>query len=116
MSTNLNTTALLTKTTMLQVSCNYRSARLTPQGKTLGSFVLNTGMRQDLFKKKVSLVFTVSDLLKTQKQQTDLQLPELKQSSISRRDARVVYLGISYRFGKMIKKTSEEKLQFDDNL
>ena len=116
MSTNLNTTALLTKTTMLQVSCNYRSARLTPQGKTQGSFVMNTGIRQDIFKKKVSLVFTVSDLFKTQKQQTELLIPELRQLSVSRRDARVVYLGISYRFGKMIKKAGEEKLQFDDNL
>jgi len=116
MSTNFNATATITKTTMLQVSCNFRSARLTPQGKSFGSFVFNTGIRQDLFKKKVSITLTASDLFKTQKQRSELNALYLKQSSTGRRDARIIYLGISYRFGKLIKKNNEEKLQFDDSL
>jgi hypothetical protein len=116
MSTNLNATTNLTKTTMWQVSCNYRSARLTPQGKQFGSFVLNSGIRQDLFKKKVSLTFTVSDLFNSLKQRSELNSQYLKQRVVGRRDARIIYLGISYRFGKMIKKNNEEKLQFDNNL
>ena len=116
MSINFNSTATVTKTTMVQVSCNYRSARLTPQGKVFGSFVLNAGMRQDLFKKKVSLTLTASDILNTLKQKTELNTPYLKQVAISKRDARIIYFGISYRFGKIIKKTGEEKLQFDNNL
>jgi hypothetical protein len=101
---------------LLQVSCNYRSARLTPQGKIFGSFVLNAGMRQDLFKKKVSLTLTASDIFNTLKQKTELNTQYLKQVAIGTRDARIVYLGISYRFGKIIKKSGEEKLQFDNNL
>ncbi|MBC7875380.1 MAG: TonB-dependent receptor, partial [Ferruginibacter sp.] len=116
MSTSFNSSFTITKTTMAQLSCNYRSARLTPQGKSYGSFVLNTGIRQDLFKKKVSLTLTASDLFKTQRQKTELNLPGLKQVSVGRRDARIIYLGLSYRFGKMIKKTPDEKLQFDDSL
>ena len=116
MSLNFNSTATITKTTMMQVSCNYRSARLTPQGKVFGSFVLNAGMRQDLFKKKVSLTLTASDILNTLKQKTELDTPYLKQVAVSTRDARIIYLGISYRFGKIIKKGNEEKLQFDNNL
>ena len=116
MSSNLNATATVTKTTMWQVSCNYRSARLTPQGKSFGSFVFNTGIRQDLFKKKVSLILTASDLFKTLKQKTELNSVYLKQFATGTRDARIIYLGISYRFGKMIKKQTDEKLQFDNNL
>ena len=116
MSTNFNSTLTITKTTMWQVSCNYRSARLTPQGKVFGSFVLNTGLRQDLFKKKVSVILTASDLFNTLKQKSELNTSYLKQTAIGKRDARIIYLGISYRFGKMIKKTNEEKLQFDNNL
>ena len=116
MSTNFNSTATITKTTMLQVSCNYRSARLTPQGKVSGSFVLNTGMRQDLFKKKVSIIFTASDILKTLRQKTEFDTPDLKQVSVGRRDAGIIYLGISYRFGNTVKKSTEEKLQFDNAL
>ncbi len=116
MSTNFNATATITKTTMWQVSCNYRSARLTPQGKTFPAFVLNSGIRQDLFKKKVSLTLAASDLFKSLKQKTELNSFYLKQIAVGRRDARIIYLGISYRFGKVIKKQSEEKLQFDNNL
>ena len=116
MSTNFNATATVTKTTLWQVSCNYRSARLTPQGKSFGTFVLNSGIRQDLFKKKVSVTLTASDIFKTLKQRSELTTLYLKQSSVSRRDARIVYLGISYRFGKTTKKQNEEKLQFDNNL
>ena len=116
MSSNFNAAAAITKTTMWQVSCNYRSARLTPQGKSFGTFVLNTGLRQDLFKKKVSITLTASDIFKTLNQKSELNTPYLKQTSIGRRDARIIYLGLSYRFGKMIKKTNEEKLQFDNSL
>jgi outer membrane receptor protein involved in Fe transport len=115
-SSNMNSTATLTRTLLMQVSCTYRSARQTPQGKIFGSFVMNAGMRQDLFKKKVSVTLTASDIFKTLKQRIELNTPYLKQVGIGTRDARIIYLGVSYRFGKVIKKTSEEKLQFDNNL
>ena len=100
----------------MQISCNYRSPRLTPQGKMFGNFVLNAGFRQDLLKQKLSVTLTASDLLNTLKQKMELNTPYLQQVSIGRRDARIIYLGISYRFGKLIKKQNEEKLQFDNNL
>jgi outer membrane receptor protein involved in Fe transport len=116
MSNNFSSTFAITKKLMLQISCNYRSSRLTAQGKSYSSFVLNTGMRQDLFKKKVSVTLTASDLFKTLRQKTELTTLDLKQVSIGRRDARIIYLGISYRFGKTAKKLNDEKLQFDNNL
>ena len=116
MSANFNATFTLTKNTLWQVSCNYRSARLTPQGKTSGNFVLNSGIRQDLLKKKFSLILTVTDIFKTLRQKTDFSSFYLKQNSFSKRDSRIIYLGISYRFGKTIKKTEDEKLNFDDTL
>jgi len=51
----------------------------------------------------------------TLKQKTELNSSFLKQTVISRRDAQIFYLGLSYRFGAAIKKL-EEKLQFDDSL
>lgn len=116
MSANFNSTITLTKSTLWQVSCNYRSARLTPQGKSLGNFVLNSGIRQDLFKKKVSLTLTVSDIFKTLRQKSMLKSFYFNQSSTGIRDSRVIYLGINYRFGKTVKKSDEEKLKFDDTL
>jgi hypothetical protein len=89
---------------------------LTPQGKYYGTFVLNSGIRQDLFKNKLSVILTASDILNSNKQKSEISTQYMKQYSVSRRDARIIYLGISYRFGKMIKKQGEEKLQFDNNL
>lgn len=116
MSANFNSTITLTTTTLWQISCNYRSARLTPQGKSLGNFVLNSGIRQDLFKKKVSLTLTVSDIFKTLRQKSTLNSFYFNQNSTGKRDSRVIYLGINYRFGKTVKKSDDEKLKFDDTL
>lgn len=112
-SSNFNSTFTITPNTMVQLSAIYTSARLTPQGKRYPSFVLNTGMRQDLFKKKVSVTLTVSDLLKSLEQKSELNTIYMNQTSVNRRDAQIVYLGISYRFGKTIKK-AEDKMQFDN--
>ncbi len=116
MSINFNSSFAITKTTMLQLSSNYRSARLTPQGKNYPTFVVNTGIRQDLFKKKLSVTLTASDLFQTLKQKSELTSTYLHQVAIGTRDARIMYVGVSYRFGKVIKKGGEEKLQFDNNL
>lgn len=114
-SANLTSSFTLTKTTMLQISSNYRSARLTPQGKIYPTFVLNSGMRQDLAKNKLSITLTASDIFNSLKQKTELNTPYLKQVSVGKRDGLIVYLGVSYRFG-VIKKTKEEKMQFDNSL
>jgi outer membrane receptor protein involved in Fe transport len=115
MSANFNANFSFTKTTMLQLSGNYRSARLTPQGKTFPTVVMNTGMRQDFLKNKLSVTLTASDLFNSLKQKNELNTPYLRQVAVGRRDGLIVYLGVSYRFG-VIKKAKEEKLQFDNNL
>ncbi len=115
-STNTNTTITISKNTLLQISSNFRSTRLTPQGKSYSTFVFNAGMRQDFFKKKFSVTLTGSDLFKTLREKRELNTSFLKQLSFGRRDAQIIYLGAAYHFGKMTKKSNEEKLQFDNNL
>ena len=110
---NLNNNFNLTKSSILQLTCNYRSARLTPQGNIHPVIIVNTGVRQDLAKGKLSMTFTASDLFSSNRQRSELGVPYLKQSAINKRDGLIVYLGLSYRFG-IIKKQKEEKLQFDN--
>jgi outer membrane receptor protein involved in Fe transport len=114
-SANANATFSFTKNTMLQLSSNYRSARLTPQGKTFPAVVVNAGIRQDFLKNKFSASFTMSDLFNSWHWKSEYDIPFLHQVSKGRRDGRIVNLGISYRFG-VIKKPKEEKLQFDNSL
>lgn len=115
MSAALNTNFTITKTTVLQLSANYRSARLTVQGKNYPTFVLNSGFRQDIFRSKMSVTLTASDLFNSLRQKSELNTKYFNQFSIGRRDGRIVYLGISYRFGVMLK-AKEDKMQYDDTM
>jgi hypothetical protein len=115
MTANMNTSFTITPTTMLQLSTNFRSARLTPQGKTFPTTVFNAGVRQDLFKNKVSLTLTASDIFNSLQQKSLYDIPYLHQETRGRRDGRIIYLGISYRFG-VISKPKEEKLEYDNSL
>jgi outer membrane receptor protein involved in Fe transport len=104
----------VTKTTMFQVNSNYRSLRLTPQGEIGPSYAVNSGLRQDLFNERISLIFTVSDIFNTLRQNTTLNTPDLNDYSTRQRDGRIVYLGVTYHLGKTEKK--KEKMEYDDNL
>ena len=115
MSTNFNASASITKTTMFQFTCIYRSARQTVQGFFAPTFVMNMGLRQDMMKNKLSVVATLSDVFSTLKQSSELTSKFLVQNQLTSRDAQVFYIGFNYRFGKSTKKP-EDKMQFDNAL
>jgi outer membrane receptor protein involved in Fe transport len=104
------------KTTMFQVSSNYRSARLTPQGDSRPSFVLNLGARQDLFREQISVTLAVSDLLKTQRQEMNLNVAGVNQHATYRRDSQIVFAGVTYHYGRAEKKAKgkDKSIQFEE--
>jgi outer membrane receptor protein involved in Fe transport len=116
MSSNFNANFTITPNTLLQVTSNYRSARLTAQGKSFARFNLNAGIRQELFRKKLSLILAVSDVFKSQRQKNELNSPFFKQVSVGRRDQRVIFFGLSYRLGGLKQKNAGQELEFDDTL
>jgi outer membrane receptor protein involved in Fe transport len=106
----------ITKTTLFQVFGQYRSEVLTPQGYRLPSWVVNLGFRQDFWKKKISLIATISDLFNSQANKSTVSTPVLVQESTRRRDARVIYLGFVFNFGTNGKKVKEAKFEFDNGM
>ncbi len=98
----------------IQLNPSYRSAQLTPQGENLPMFVMDGGLRQDVFKEKASLVLSVSDIFNTRKWSTRIDTPELQQTFTSKRRSQIIYFGFSWRFGKVLKK--DEVLKFDDKM
>ncbi|WP_152620342.1 TonB-dependent receptor domain-containing protein [Pedobacter lusitanus] len=108
---NLNASYSLGLLTALQLNSTYKSARLTPQGRYLPSYVLNLGAKRDVLNKKGSVYLTVSDLFKTQRQEADLQGPYLVQHVKTVSNSRIFYLGFSYSFGVVKKK---KDMQFDN--
>jgi outer membrane receptor protein involved in Fe transport len=104
----------LGSSTLMQVHVHYRSARLTPQGKRLPQFLLNLGVRQNLFHQKASLTFTASDLFNSLKHRRLIDTPILYQKATSKRNSQIFYLGFTYRFGKSEEK--KEELKFEDTI
>ena len=110
-SSNVN----LNKNTMFQVNCNYRAAQLTPQGKNFPSFIMNAGFREDILRKKASVIFTISDIFKSMVQKTELDTPWMYSVVSRTRTSRIWYIGFVYRFGENSTKASN-KLDFDNSL
>jgi hypothetical protein len=112
----LNASVSITKTTLFQLNGQYRSEVLTAQGVRKPSWVVNLGFRQDLWKKKLSLIATVSDLFDSQSWKNSVSTDILVQESVRRRDARVIYLGLVLHFGTNGKKQKEAKFEFDNGM
>jgi outer membrane receptor for ferrienterochelin and colicin len=106
----------VTRSTIIQANGQYRSEVLTAQGYRLPTWVVNLGVRQDLWKKRLSLVATVSDLFKSQVNRTSVNTPVLVQESMRRRDGQVFYLGAVFNFGSNGKKVKDPKFEFDNRM
>ena len=116
MSANASMGFNLTKSTVWQLTSNYSSETLTPQGRRLPSFVMNTGLKQELFKNRAGLILTVSDIFNTLRSNYILDTPEIYRHEIRRRTARMVYIGFMYSFGNSTKKQKDNVLKFDNQL
>ena len=112
----LNASVNITKTTIFQFNGQYRSEALTAQGYRKPSWVVNLGFRQDLFKKKLSFIATVSDLFNSQSMRSSVNTPILVSESTRRRDARVMYAGFLFNFGSSGKKAKEAKFEYDNGM
>jgi outer membrane receptor protein involved in Fe transport len=114
-SGNFNINLKLRANTVLQMNSYYRSSRLTPQGKYLANFVANFGVRQNLLNDNLSLILTISDILKTRNQKIQLRTPGLQRDVKANRDAQILYAGLIYHFGTSSKKNKEKPLEYDNN-
>jgi hypothetical protein len=78
--------------------------------------VVNLGFRQDFWKKRISLIATISDLFNSQTYKATVNTPVLIQESTRRRDARVIYAGFVFNFGTNGKKQKEANFEFDNGM
>ena len=102
----------LTNSTMWQINSLYEGEHLTPQGKNLPSFSLNTGFKQEVFNKKAAILFTVSDVFNSERRKSLIDTPVLYRQDMRKRSARLICLGVYYNFGKSGKKQNAQ-LKYD---
>jgi len=114
LNTALNNNCNITKLFMLQINMRYNSVIQTPQGERQPTFIVNTGARYEVFKRKASLMLTVSDLFDSYRNRTIINIPELHREMESRRSPRIFYLGFAYYFGSSEKKSKETQLKFEE--
>ncbi|MFH0760805.1 MAG: outer membrane beta-barrel family protein [Bacteroidota bacterium] len=112
----INASFTITPTTLLQVNGQYRSEIMTPQGFRSPTWMLNLGFRQDLWKKRISLIATVSDLFNSQVYINNINTQALIQELTRRRDARVIYGGFIVNIGTNGKKSKDPKFEFDNGM
>lgn len=112
-SANLSAGINISKSTVVQITSNYIARRLTPQGEMSPSFILNTGFKQEFLKNKAAFIFTMSDFLNTVRNNSIIDIPELYQKVIRRRNARVFYFGLTYTFGNQGNKKNNSQLKYD---
>jgi len=115
-SANGNISFNLTKSTFWQINSNYTAETLTPQGKRLPSFVMNTGLKQELFKRKATIILTVSDIFNSNRNSYELTTPDLYRMEIRKRSSQTIYLGFSYNFGSSPKKQKDSTIKYDNQL
>ena len=116
-SGTINVTLTPRTGSMLETNLIYRSARLTPQGDGRASLMVNVGARQNVWHDRISLTLAVSDLLKTQRQESVLDVAGILQDVTTKRDAQVVYAGVTYHYGRPPKGEPEKKdkaIQYED--
>jgi len=114
-SGKLSTAYAWTKATSFQLETNYTARQLTPQGYYAPRFVANFGVKHEFKDRKFVMVFTISDIFNSLKEETVLNTPTLVDDSTRHRSARILSLGLVYNFG-LTKKPKAEKLQFDNSM
>ncbi|HEX2901791.1 MAG TPA: outer membrane beta-barrel family protein, partial [Bacteroidia bacterium] len=99
MTSNLNATVYFSKNTQLQLTANYSTPRVGPQGVFAALFSSDIAFKQNFLKGRGSVNLRVSDIFNTRRflitTDTDLIIGE----NYRKRESRIGYLTLSYRFG-----------------
>jgi len=111
-----NVSCNLNKSLVWQITSSYSAETLTPQGEKLPSFVMNTGLKQEVFKKKGAIILTVSDIFNSMKYKYILDTADLYRVELRKRSSQTIYLGFTYSFGSTRKKSKDSAIKYDNQL
>ena len=99
-----------------QLTADYHSPRVIPQGKRLERFSSDFALQKDLFKNnKGSVTFSVNDIFNTQRYGVIYDTPTFYQETYNRRRVRSFRLTFSYKFGNSDFSLFKQKNGNNDN-
>ncbi len=100
----------------VQLNARLRGAQLVPQGRRDADCRINLGMKYDIPSVGLSLFASVTDLLDTYRKSYTLDTPQLKQKVEKRRNPRIFYVGLSWRFGQGSGKKGHTGIDYDEGM
>ncbi len=100
----------------MQLLYNYQGEFVTPQGDVKPVQTLNAALKKDFFGGKATVSFRVSDIFNSQKFDSYTSGFGFTQSSYRKRDSRVAFLTLTYKFGGIdYKQRPNKRKRPDDN-
>ena len=108
-----NNTVYLPLKSQFQCNLSYNSPTVTAQGRDEGYFVLDAAYRIDLFKRSLSAVVQVSDLLSTATRENTTYGTDFYYHSRYSNQAPYVTFTLSYRINKYLPEKPEQPQQDD---
>ncbi len=108
-SAQLSATFILPQNITMELTGNYRSPKVTAQGKSLSDYYVNFGAKKTFFDKKLSVSLSVRDLLDSRRRKSETWDDDFYLYSESWWSGRTVNLNVSYSFGNMKKKKKDKK-------
>lgn len=99
----------------IQLSYNYFGKTVTAQGEQEPMQSFDIGFKKDFLNKRLSVSFRIQDLFNTQKFSNITNGDGFYSSNMRRRDSRVAFLSITFRFGTDDNKMDKRKKREDNN-
>ncbi|WP_165933389.1 TonB-dependent receptor domain-containing protein [Arundinibacter roseus] len=96
-----------------QVSVNYRSPFIIPQGEIQSFFNVDVGFKKDVLKGRGAISLRVSDIFDTLRFRINTFGEGFTSSTTAKRETRIAFLGFTYRFGKQVQQLQKERQQRD---
>jgi outer membrane receptor protein involved in Fe transport len=93
----------------MQLSYFYHGMRISAQGSFEPFQMMDVSVKKDLFDKKLSVSFRVSDVFNTGKFRANITGDNFTQIFERSRDSRAFFLNLTYKFGQEDKKQNRKK-------
>lgn len=104
----INSTFIFKKMTRLQINAMYHGPSITAQGYREQMFMVDFAVRQDLFRRKLSIVLRVRDPFNLGKHDFTVEGDNYVIHNVMRREPRVFMLALSYRINNYKKKRGKK--------
>jgi outer membrane receptor protein involved in Fe transport len=98
-----------------QITGSYTAPYFISQGKNMGNYEVDLGLRQMLLHKKFILNLNVRDIFNSNRSKIETWGPNYKQESLNYFNGRMVSLNISYNFGNSTPKRGKKPVPTETN-